>query len=427
GLRTGWLILGILLLLIVLGEAGLRLALTARDWLLDRPLTEHQVAEDKIDRWARADAYQGATWTHGYFRELERVRPFPWQPYVYWRRPPYQGRYIRVDRNGLRATWNPPSRDDILDDPPPVRIFAFGGSTMWGWGARDDYTIASHLSKLLHARGYRAEVTNYGQLGYVSTQEAIVLLRGIHRGERPDIALFYDGINEVFASAMNAAAGIPQNEWRRHAEFALLDRPRRLSGNLGRRFLDRNLWGFERFLAGLRRRVRSPADDRLQARPPGEEVVRQTLHIYAANLAFIASLGRRYGFESLFYWQPNLFFKRHRSPSEQAAPAAEGLTIYEEAFAAIYREVRQSTRLNGHPGFHDISALFEALEAPYYVDVTHLSEPGNRLVAQAMVNDVIELIERRRQVIGKENKVTAPPLTGRAILRGSCGLPIVQD
>ncbi|MCB2262176.1 MAG: hypothetical protein LGR52_04450, partial [Candidatus Thiosymbion ectosymbiont of Robbea hypermnestra] len=29
--------------------------------------------------------------------------------------------------------------------------------------------------------------------------------------------------------------------------------------------------------------------------------------------------------------------------------------------------------------------------------------------------------------IPKDNKVTAPPLTGRAILRGSCGLPIVQD
>jgi len=86
---------------------------------------------------------------------------------------------------------------------------------MWGWGARDDHTIASHLSKWLHARGYRVQVTNYGQFGYVSTQEAITLLRCLHRGERVDIALFYDGINEVFASAMNAVAGLPQNEWRR--------------------------------------------------------------------------------------------------------------------------------------------------------------------------------------------------------------------
>jgi len=68
------------------------------------------------------------------------------------------------------------------DDPPPVHLFAFGGSTMWGWGARDDYTIVSYLSKLLDEKGYPAEVTNYGQLNYVSTQEVIALLRCIQRG-----------------------------------------------------------------------------------------------------------------------------------------------------------------------------------------------------------------------------------------------------
>jgi len=30
------------------------------------------------------------------------------------------------------------------------------------------------------------------------------------------------------------------------------------------------------------------------------------------------------------------------------------------------------------------------------VDATHLSEPGNQLIAAAMVDDLIELIKRRR-------------------------------
>jgi len=394
GLRTGWSIVGITLLLILVGEAGLRLALTTRDWLMGRPLTEHPITEDKIARWARADAYHGATWTHDYFTELESVRPFLWQPYVYWRRPPHRGRHINVDRDGLRMTWRPPPGDGA--DPTPVRIFAFGGSTMWGWGARDDHTVASYLSKLLHQRGYRAQVTNYGQLGYVGTQEATALLRCIQRGEIPDIALFYDGINEVFASAMNDAAGIPQNEWRRRTEFNLLDRPQGLLGALGRQLPDRHLWGFGRFLAGLRRRVQPPPDNRLQAHPLRDEVVRRTLHVYTSNLAAVESLGQPYGFEPLFYWQPNIFTKRRRSPGELAAPAAEGLAVYEQAFDAIYRRVRESAALNDHPRFHDISDLFGDSEAPYYVDVTHLSEPGNRLVAEAMVEDVIALIEQRK-------------------------------
>ncbi|MCB2264444.1 MAG: hypothetical protein LGR52_16130, partial [Candidatus Thiosymbion ectosymbiont of Robbea hypermnestra] len=394
GLRTGWLILGILLLLIVLGEAGLRLALTTKGWLLDRPLTEGQLAERRIDRWARADAYHNAPWVHDYYREFHAVQPYGWRPYVYWRHPPYQGRYIQVDHKGLRATWNPPTREPATD-PPPVRIFAFGGSTMWGWGARDGHTIASSLSRLLHARGYRAQVTNYGQFGYVSTQEAIALLRCIHRGERPDIALFYDGINEVFASSVKDAAGIPPNEWHRRTEYNLLDRPRRLLQHAGRQLLTENLWGTERLVAGLRRHFRSLPEDWSRTLPLGGGLARQTLHVYVSNLAFIESLGRRYGFEPLFYWQPHLFSKRHRSPDERTMFQHRLST--KEAFDAVYREMRRSAALKDRPRFHDISALFDDLAEPYYVDgFHHLSEPGNRLVAQAMLEDLIELIDRRR-------------------------------
>ena len=55
--------------------------------------------------------------------------------------------------------------------------------------------------------------------------------------------------------------------------------------------------------------------------------------------------------------------------------------------------MRGSAALNGHPRFHNISDLLDDLEEPYCVDATHLSEPGNRLVAAAMVEDVIKLIE----------------------------------
>lgn len=201
------------------------------------------------------DANQGAEWIPDYFEEFVKVRgPVAvWHPYVYWRSAPYRGRYINVSQNGLRATWNPPPRDGA-DDPPPVRVFTFGGSTMWGSGARDDHTIASYLSKLLYEKGYRAEVTNYGQIGYVSTQEAIALLRRIQRGDVPDIVLFYDGINDVFSSHQNGAAGVSRNEANRRAEFNLSRRPEQLaqiSRSYGQGFLTRNLWGSHRLVTGL--------------------------------------------------------------------------------------------------------------------------------------------------------------------------------
>lgn len=126
-------------------------------------------------------------------------------------------------------------------------------------------------------------------------------------------------------------------------------------------------------------------------------MARRTLHVYTANLAFIESLGQPYGFEPLFYWQPNIFSKRRRSPREQVA--AERLLLSEKVYEDMYRRVRRSAALNGQPRFHDISGLFDDVEKPYYVDMWHLSESGNQLVAAAMVDDVIALIERRRSAV----------------------------
>jgi len=363
GIRTAWLILGITLMLIGVCEAGLRLTLTTRDRLMDlQPLTKYPVS-------------------------------FIWSPYRYWQHTPHRSPYLNMDRNGLRATWNPPPRDGA-DDPPPVRVFIFGGSTMWGWGVRDDHTIASYLSKLLHAQGYRAEVTNYGQIGYVSTQEVITLLRCIQRGDVPDIVLFYDGLNDVFASYKNGEAGVSRKEMVRRAEFNLSRRPQQLAQLWGPKVLAGDFWGFHRLVIGLQRRIRPQPP---HTGPLSDEVVRQTVSVYEANLAIVESWGRSYGFDPLFYWQPNIFSKRRHSPHEQFLVGFDALIEVGKAYDAVYQRVRQSESLNSHPRFRNISTLFDDAGASYYLDVMqHLSEAGNQRVATAMADDVIGLIERRR-------------------------------
>jgi len=193
----------------------------------------------------------------------------------------------------------------------------------------------------------------------------------------------YDGVNDLIAAHTHGAAGVSVNEWLRRAEFDLRDRPQGLQGHTGRQLLAKGFWGFNRLMVGLRQRLWAAPDDQSQSRPLSDKLVRRTLHAYATNLAAVESLGHRYGFEFLFYWQPNIFSKRHRSPREQTAAAR--LLLSERVYDEIYRRVRQSEVLNGHPRFHDISGLFDDLEAPYYVDMWHLSEAGNRLVAAAMV------------------------------------------
>ena len=129
------------------------------------------------------------------------------ESHVYWRRAPISGKYVNIDADGLRKTWNPPGLPE-----QPIRIFMFGGSTTWGTGSRDEYTIPSQLSKILAQRfGPRVEVVNYGEGGYVNTQELIRFLKEIERGNVPQIAIFYDGYNDVFSAFQNGIGGIPQN------------------------------------------------------------------------------------------------------------------------------------------------------------------------------------------------------------------------
>lgn len=179
-------------------------------------------------------------------------------------------------------------------------------------------------------------------------------------------------------------------------EFNLSRRPQQLAQIWGQRVLVKKLWGFHRLAQRLQHRIWPPAASHTKpkARLPSDELARQTVGIYEANLAIVESLGRSYGFDPLFYWQPTVFSKRHRSPHEQFW--AKRLSFLEQTYDATYRRIRRSETLNRRPHFHNIGALFGDLEEPYYWDCYHVSEAGNQRIATAMVDDVIALIEQRR-------------------------------
>ena len=169
------------------------------------------------DGRARSDVYAGVSWADEYLKELEECSVTRWTSYVYWRRQPYQGRHINVDADGVRRTWTCP--EDGSGTGEPLRIFTFGGSAMWGVGARDDFTIPSFLARKLQEKGIRCQVTNFGESGYVSTQEVIALLQQLRDGNIPDLVIFYDGVNDIYSAYQQQVAGLPQNEFHRAREF----------------------------------------------------------------------------------------------------------------------------------------------------------------------------------------------------------------
>jgi lysophospholipase L1-like esterase len=390
GLRDAWLVAGITLLLFCLLEGSLSLALRIRDrWGRSEP--------PGLDSRARADTYSGAPWTADYYREFHQSHVMEWHPYVYWRRKPYQGRYINVDSRGIRRTV-PPASTEGADQRPNRKlrkILLFGGSTLWGTGARDEYTIPSILARELAQLGVGAEVVNLGESGYVSTQEVLSLILQLERGEQPDLVILYDGVNDVSSAYEQRVAGLPQNELHRSAEFNLSNESR-----IGQRLaLDvRDLADRLATVRAARWLLRRSGVRRVQAiadRPAWagrverdrDALAREILDAYQANIGLVEALSRRYGFEALFYWQPTIFQKATLSKYEhnQRKQVSDLGPFYRRADSLV-RESGLAEKTGG--SFHNLGLVFAEVSDPLFVDWCHLGETGNELIAKRMALDV---------------------------------------
>ncbi len=341
---------------------------------------------EPLDSRAAADTYHGADWVPEYFKEFDAAYVSEWSPYVYWKRAPYAGKYINVDERGVRATAGgaPPETPDAL------RIWMFGGSTLWGTGARDEHTIPSILSRLLTDAGTPANATNFGESGYVSTQEMLRLMLELRKQAPPDIVIFYDGCNDIYAALQNGVAGIPQNESNRVREFNAFKEERRaevlpvllldLVNNSALRET------FNRVPGRRARKARTSKSgaERVETLTAADSLLaRDALEVYRENVRVVTALGDEYGFRPLFFWQPLLFGKGDITEYESELLARrDGRTraLVEAAYAAIAEgEVVPATA-----DFYDLQDLFQSDREPRYIDPLHLGESGNRIVAERM-------------------------------------------
>jgi lysophospholipase L1-like esterase len=342
---------------------------------------------DPVKEWVNAvpaDAYADRSWlTTGFAEALST--PMRWTPYTYWRRVRFAGHYVNTDERGLRKTWNPPSAN-------PVKIYIFGGSTMWGTGARDDYTIASCLSKLL-ARKFPSQVrvTNFGETGYVNTQEMVLLLREIQARRVPEIVIFYDGHNDTFGAFQSRVAGIPHNESNRVQEFNLLNTndSAATAYHLIREALRRS--NTFKLATGLHSKVAGE-----KSRPPltseqRRQLIADMFQVYSANAAIIESVGEKSGFASLFYWQPSPLSKKNPNHFEQSRNTdPELIRFMTEMYAGVGH-----APISENPSFHNISDVFGGYSGTLYIDYAHTTERGNEMIAERMYKDVVPLVERR--------------------------------
>jgi lysophospholipase L1-like esterase len=280
-----------------------------------------------------------------------------------------------------------------------MKIAMFGGSTMWGSGVRDAFTIPSILAKELQNHGVVCEIINFGEGGYVSTQEVITLLLHLQQGHIPDLVIFYDGINDTFSAYQQHVAGLPQNEFNRVKEFNL-SLPENFKQRIGVFFqAEVRRLSTMRFLKDLLQRSGVWSKGSAAAPPllldiPASEselLAHEVFRTYMGNIDLVKALGEHYYFKYLFYWQPTIFQKIHLTEYEKGQRSV--MSSAEQFFQKTY-QVMQQGRLAEKSGehFHDLSLIFSDVQEPVYTDWIHLGELGNEIIAKKMAHDVLEVI-----------------------------------
>ena len=81
------------------------------------------------------------------------------------------------------------------------RILVFGGSTVWGTGSADEFTIPSYLQQLVNVQSDDYIVHNYG-FASVTTKQQVDRLMTLEVLDG-DIVVFYAGGNDQWQSVIN--------------------------------------------------------------------------------------------------------------------------------------------------------------------------------------------------------------------------------
>jgi lysophospholipase L1-like esterase len=305
-----------------------------------------------------------------FFEEKQGGTDVHFEPYYYWRTAEFHSKYVNIGSDGLKQT---------IKIPPPEesakKVFLFGGSTMFGSFVPDKWTIPSFLQSLL---GTNYDVYNLGQSGYVSTQELNFLLMHLASGNRPDVVIFYDGVNDGYSGTFSPA--IP-----RYIESTGTG-----VSHIPNKSLFSELYYRSRYpdLVKYITKRYDVWDNLVEAKI--DENAKQTIDVYEAHIKQVKALAREYGFKAFFFWQPNLLsLTREVFPYE---------TKMINNFSDVFIKSQRQVYLNAKEKFSNreqdeniyfIGQLFDKVKEPMYLDWCHVGGNGNQIVA----NEIYERIK----------------------------------
>lgn len=262
--------------------------------------------------------------------------------------------------DGVRSSWSPPTAACAT----PLRVWMFGGSTLFGVGQRDDHTIASELARAAWRDGVALDVDNRAVPGDVAWIERARLRRALITEDTPDLVVFYDGFNDVRSVEWSYGAGHEvTNRFSALNDATLVPLLKRLN---------------EREIDGERTVVAVPLER--DVRPPDQPVIDDAVRFqYGATRSLTDADLARAGVASIAFIQP---IGASRNPLVAGDFPTTRLATEQ------YRTFR-----DGLPeGVVDIADALDDHPGAVYVDDVHTTEEANPVIATRMWNEMRELV-----------------------------------
>jgi hypothetical protein len=284
-----------------------------------------------------------------------------------WRLNDFRSPHVN-QLGGRRTTWTPPPCEC-----PRYTIWWFGGSAGWGFFQRDGDTIPSQLARAAWARGIALDIQNLAVPGHSSSQEVQLFAQMIVTEPLPDLAVFYDGANELFLQ-------VDRNNRRRGSDESPAS------------YAEQELSTFVSAASSVERllTLRSAGEHLPEdpEEPPldAPDVADHAMARYGRQIELARTLADSAGVPVLFAWQPLM--------SEAPSEASDEFEPMAREDAEWHRRLTGSARAALPSDVLDLSDSLDDVAKPVFPDWAHTNEVGARLVA----SDLLDAIVQRRLI-----------------------------
>ncbi|MBF0530009.1 MAG: SGNH/GDSL hydrolase family protein, partial [Deltaproteobacteria bacterium] len=279
--------------------------------------------------------------------------------------------------SGIRPTLNNPPADDGRD----VLIWLFGGSTMRGSSEDDGKTMASQLALRLNSgeKDRRFRVVNLGMDSFNSLMETKFLQKMLIESPRPPrLIVFYDGANEAtyFLQGFNPYG----HHGYRRVESLIESYYHSWFGAL--KPLNSALYGS--FTLELYDKIHQTVLPVTMNNEQLDKLVTITTQRYE----FIQKTAGCYGADFLLVWQPILWIESCQPADEVRQTEGDLVKLarflpMRENISTVYRTLEKN--LGNRPYFNRFGdVLCGRQKAAYLKDGVHLTDDGDRLIAEAL-------------------------------------------